>query len=51
MDMTQHTMENLFMQLGLESNEAAIEQFMASHTLQENEKLEKEYWKRNLVKK
>jgi hypothetical protein len=28
------------MQLGLESNEAAMEQFMASHTLQENEKLE-----------
>jgi hypothetical protein len=26
------------MQLGLESNEAAMEQFMASHTLQENEK-------------
>ena len=40
MDMTQHTMENLFMQLGLESNEAAIEQFMASHTLQEDAKLE-----------
>lgn len=40
MDTSQHTMENLFMQLGLQSDEDAIEQFMASHTLQEDEKLE-----------
>ena len=40
MDMSQHNMENLFMQLGLESNEEAIEDFMADHTLQEDEKLE-----------
>jgi len=40
MDMTQPTMENLFMQLGLESDEDAIEQFMATHTLLEDEKLE-----------
>ena len=40
MDMSQHNMENLFMQMGLESNEEAIEDFMADHTLQEDEKLE-----------
>lgn len=31
MDMSQHSMETLFAQLGLPSDPAAIEQFIASH--------------------
>lgn len=40
MDTSMHTMENLFMQLGLENNEQAIEQFIQQHRLDENTKIE-----------
>ena len=44
MDMTQHTMENLFLQLGLDNSEEAIEQFIKQHDLHENVKLENAYF-------
>jgi len=40
MDTSQHTMQNLFLQLGLDNRDAAIEQFFASHTLPDEIKLE-----------
>jgi hypothetical protein len=44
MDMTQHTMENLFLQLGLDNSEEAIEQFIKHHDLPEGVKLENAYF-------
>ncbi|HCS07142.1 MAG TPA: DUF2789 domain-containing protein [Pseudomonas sp.] len=45
MDETPVTLENLFNQLGLESDEAAIEQFIADHMLPVDVKLvEAPFW-------
>lgn len=40
MDMSEHTMENLFQQLGLDNSEQAIEHFIQQHELPENIRLE-----------
>lgn len=39
MDTSSHTMESLFMQLGLDSNEKAIAEFISTHHLTEHETL------------
>lgn len=44
MDTSAHTMQNLFLQLGLDNSDAAIEQFFASHTLPDDIKLENADW-------
>ncbi|WP_417549823.1 DUF2789 domain-containing protein [Methylophaga sp.] len=44
MDTSVHTMENLFLQLGLDNSEEAIEQFIKEHDLPENVKLENAYF-------
>lgn len=44
MDTTAHTMQNLFLQLGLDSSEFAIEQFFASHVLPDDIRLENADW-------
>lgn len=40
MDLTFNTLQDLFQQLGLDSDEAGIERFIAHHTLQEGEAIE-----------
>lgn len=40
MDMSEHTMQNLFQQLGLDNSEQAIENFIQQHELPENIRLE-----------
>lgn len=40
MDMSEHTMQNLFQQLGLDNSEQAIEYFIQHHELPENIRLE-----------
>ena len=45
MDTSSHTMENLFMQLGLNSSEEAIEEFISSHQLAANNPLDQaSFW-------
>ena len=40
-----HTMENLFLQLGLDSSPAGVEQFIAEHTIDEQQSLDQaEFW-------
>lgn len=40
MDTSLHTMNNLFIQLGLSGNEADIERFIASHVINQHRPLE-----------
>ncbi|OUR71880.1 hypothetical protein A9Q78_08690 [Methylophaga sp. 41_12_T18] len=40
MDTSLHTMENLFLQLGLDNSEASIDNFISHHQLNGNERLE-----------
>jgi len=45
MDTSSHTMEGLFMQLGLNSSKEAIAEFIQIHRLSENEALERaSFW-------
>lgn len=44
MDTSLHTMENLFLQLGLDNSEAAIEHFIKQHALPVGIKLEDAYF-------
>ena len=45
MDTSNHTMNNLFMQLGLSADEADIERFIASHVLDQSRNLaEAPFW-------
>lgn len=45
MDTSNHTMNNLFMQLGLSADEADIERFIASHVLDRSRNLaEAPFW-------
>ncbi len=45
MDTSSHTMENLFMQLGLNSSEKAIEEFISTHQLSGNSPLDQaSFW-------
>ena len=45
MDTSSHTMEGLFMQLGLNSSKEAIAEFISTHRVSENEALERaSFW-------